>query len=65
MGALPGSSGADSSFAVSRVPDRWPAEDWGAFRFTGVAPKFPANELYPPPHSGMHLAARSILGLEE
>ena len=65
VGALPGAGGADSSFSVSRVPDRWPAEDWGAYRFTGVAPKFPANELYPPPHSGMHLAARSILGLEE
>lgn len=64
VGALPGAGEGESSFSVSRVPEAWPAEDWPAYRFTGVDPKFPTNELYPPPHSGMHLAARSILGLD-
>ncbi|MEZ6317645.1 MAG: YcjX family protein [Phycisphaerales bacterium] len=62
VGGLPGAG--ESSFSVSRVPEAWPAEDWPAYRFTGVDPKFPSNELYPPPHSGMHLAAKSILGLD-
>jgi predicted YcjX-like family ATPase len=56
--------GDDVSFTVSRLPDRWPEDQWPEFRFAAVRPKFPTNELYPPPHSGLNALARSILGLQ-
>lgn len=54
----------DSDFSVSRVPEAWPADGWGAYRFARVRPRVPANEMYPPAQTGLHLVARSMLGLD-
>lgn len=54
----------DSDFAVSRVPDKWPADGWGEYRFARVRPRVPENEMYPPAHAGLHLVARSMLGFD-
>lgn len=62
MATLPGRD-TPSVFSVSRVPEEWPRDGWGEYRFTSVEPRIPENEMYAPPHIGMHLVARSVLGL--
>ncbi|MEM7628128.1 MAG: YcjX family protein [Planctomycetota bacterium] len=56
-------SESESDFSVSSVPEAWPADAWGEYRFARVRPRAPANEMYPPAQSGLHLVARSMLGL--